>query len=336
MEPHEPVTAPAGSSRLVAGLVIVAVGFAILLNALVVDVPWGIVLSAGLVLVGLILLLNPRSRSSGAWVAVGVILTGALVVTSLVGQPLGFGEPDNVEQADFAVTDPVERIVVKVDAGRVEILAGSGNTVEVERLLRFNDERPRIDHTVTGGVLEIEADCPGSFFSIRSSCSVDHLVRVPGSVDVEIDLGAGTVLVSGLDAVVVATTGSGAIELVDLGGRITAETGSGRVVLERVSGTADVSSGSGSIRGTDVRALQIVAETGSGSINLEFGTTPEEVELQTGSGSIAVAVPAGSYRLDLDTNSGSASSTGITDDASSPRTIRATTGSGSIQVTGEE
>ena len=336
MEPQEPVTVPSGSGRLVSGLLIVAIGVAILLNTLGLDIPWGVVLPSGLVLVGVFLLLNPRSGTGGGLVAVGVILTLVLMVSSLGGQPFGFGEPDHVEQAGFVVTEPVERIVVTVDTGRVEIMAWSGASIEVERLLSFGDERPRVEHNLANGVLEIESDCPASFFSIGGSCSVDHLLRVPASVDVQIDSGAGTVRVSGLDSVVVADTGSGTIELVDLGGRVTAETGSGGIGLERISATVDISTGSGGIRGTNLTSLQMNARTGSGSINLDFDGTPDRVELETGSGSITAAVPAGPYRLDLDTNSGSATSSGITEDGSSSRTIRATTGSGSIRVTGKE
>ena len=334
MEPREPPTSPPRHSRLVVGLAIVAVGVAILLDTLAVSVRWGIVLPAAVILIGLILLLNPRSGSSVAWITVGVIMTIVLLVSSLVDQPFGWGTPDTIEQADFDVTDRVERIVVTVDAGAVEILPGTSDTIKVERQLKFDDERPRVEHTVVNGVLEIVADCPGGFI-FGSSCSVDHVLRVPASIDVEIDTGAGSVHVTGLDAVVLANTGSGGIELVNLSGRVTAETGSGGIVLERLSATADLSTGSGSIRGTDVMSLRMVAETGSGSINLGFGTAPDDLDLVTGSGSITLTVPTGSYRLDLDTNSGSSSSSGITEDAASPRTIRARTGSGSIRVNGE-
>ncbi|MGZ8755350.1 MAG: DUF4097 family beta strand repeat-containing protein [Acidimicrobiia bacterium] len=335
MEPHEPPASPVRHGRLVVGLVVVAVGVAILLDTLAVDVPWGIVLPAAVILVGLMLLLNPRSASFAALVTLGTIMTVVLLATSLVDQPFGWGTPDTIEQADFVVADRVERIVVTVDAGAVEILAWSGDTIEVERELKFDNERPRVDHTLVNGVLEIVADCPGVFFAIGSSCSVDHLLRVPASVDVHIDTGAGSVHVTGLDGMVLANTGSGGIELVNLSGRVTAETGSGGIVVERMSGTADLSTGSGSIRGTGVASLQMSAETGSGSINLGFGSAPDDLDLVTGSGSITLTVPTGSYRLDLDTNSGRWSSSGITDDAASPRIIRARTGSGSIRVDGE-
>jgi hypothetical protein len=320
---------------MVIGLAIVAVGVAILLDTLGVEVPWGIVLPSALVLVGVILLLGPRSGSSGGWVAVGAIMTIVLAVSSFIGQPFGLRSAENIEQADFVVTESVEGIIVMVDAGTVEVLAGEGGMIEVERQLNFDDERPQVDYTIVNGVLEIEADCPDSFFSIGSSCFVDHLLRVPASVDIEINSGAGSVRVTGLDGVVQADTGSGVIELVDLTGRVRADSGSGGVILDRIAATADVSTGSGSIRGNDVTSLRITAETGSGSIDLDFASAPEDVDLETGSGSVTIAVPAGSYRLDLDTNSGSTSFSGVTDDPASPRTIRTRTGSGSVRVNGE-
>ncbi len=316
------------------GLAIVALGVAVLLETLAVDVPWEFVLPVGVIVVGLILLLNPGSGATGGWIGVGVVMTVVLLVGGLGGRPFASGGPDTLEQADFVVSEEVERIVLTVDAGSVEILAVPGNTIEVQRELAYDDERPRVEHTITGGVLEIEADCPGSFFLIGSSCSVDHLLRVPAAVDVQIDSGSGSVRVSGLEGVVVANTGSGAIELVGLSGRVTAETGSGGIVLERVAATADVSTGSGSIRATAGESVQFAARTGSGSMNLEFASAPDDVELETGSGSVTIGVPSGSYRLDLDTSSGSTNFTGITDDASSPRSIQATTGSGSIRISG--
>ncbi len=316
------------------GLAIVALGVAVLFETLAVDVPWEFVLPAGVIVVGLILLLNPRSGATGGWIAVGVVMTVVMLVGGLGGRPFGLGEPDTLEQADFVVSEAVDRIVVTVDAGSVEILAVPGATIEVQRELSYDHERPRIEHAVTGRVLEIEADCPGGLFSIGSSCSVDHLLRVPAAVDVQIDSGSGSVRVSGLGGVVVANTGSGAIELVGLNGIVTAETGSGGIVLERVAATADVSTGSGSIRATAGQSVQFAARTGSGSMNLEFASIPDDVELVTGSGSITLGVPSGSYRLDLDTSSGSTSFSGITDDPTSPRSIQATTGSGSIRISG--
>jgi len=320
---------------MVVGLAIVAAGVAFLLDTLAVDVPWGILLPSAVLLVGLLLLLNPRSGSSGGWVTVGVIMTVVLLVSSLGGQPFAGGSADNIESADFVVNERVDRIIVRADAGMVEVRPGSGDIVEVERQLNFNDERPQVGFTVDEGVLEVEADCPGGFLSFGSSCSVDHLLRVPVSVEVEIDAGSGSARVAGLEGDVRVDTGSGVVELADLSGRVRAESGSGGVVLERLSGTTDVVTGSGGIRGSGLTSRRLVAATGSGSIILAFASSPDDLDLETGSGSVTITVPAGSYRLDLDTSAGSTDSPGISDDASSARTIRIRTGSGSIRVSGE-
>lgn len=319
---------------MVIGLVVVVVGIVALLDALTVNIPWGVVLPAAIVLIGLILLLNPRSAAAGGWITVGAIMTVVLLVGSFADGPLITGPVDNVEQADFDVAEPVERIVVKVDAGTIEILGGAGETVEVERRLNFNDERPRVDHTVVDGVLEIEADCPGGFFSFGQSCFVDHVLRVPASVAVEIDTGSGSVTARELEGSVLIDTGSGTIELVDVSGRVTADSGSGGIVLDGVTGEALVRTGSGGIRGHALRSLRLVGETGSGSIDVGFVTAPDDLDLQAGSGSVTVTVPVGSYRLDLDTGSGSIELVDVGDDPGSPRSIRVRTGSGSVQVNG--
>ncbi len=92
--------------------------------------------------------------------------------------------------------------------------------------------------------------------------------------------------------------------------------------------------GSGGVRGNGLTVPQLVADTGSGSIDISFSTSPEDLNLEAGSGSVTITVPAGSYDLDLDTGSGGTESTGITDDASSARSIRVRTGSGSIRING--
>ena len=61
---------------MVIGLVVVVAGIVALLDALTVNIPWGVVLPAAIVLIGLILLLNPRSAAAGGWITVGAIFIG--------------------------------------------------------------------------------------------------------------------------------------------------------------------------------------------------------------------------------------------------------------------
>ena len=321
------------SGRLVVGIVILLIGLAALLDVLAVDVPWGIVLPAALIVIGLILLIRPASGALGGWVIVGGVLTVILLVGTFSDFSINIGEPDNVEQADFVVDEPVDSIVVAIDAGTVEVMVGSGEGVHVERQIRFDDDRPDVSHSVEDRRLRIEADCRGGFFG--SACSVDHLLLVPPTVDVEIDTSAGSVVVKGIQGTVKVDTGSGSIELVDLPGSVAADSGAGGIVLDGLSGVVEVGTGSGGVRGVRLSTPSLLVDTGSGSIDVRFEAAPGDVELDAGSGSVTVVVPAGSYRLDLDTGSGSTGSSGITDDSTSPRTIRVRTGSGSIRVEGE-
>jgi hypothetical protein len=291
------------------------------------------VLPVALILIGLILLVRPTSEALGGWVIVGGVLTAILVVGTFSDFSFNIGEPDNIEQADFAVDEPVTSIVVAIDAGAVEVLVGSGDGVQVERQLRFDDDRPDVSHSVEDGRLRIEADCRGGFFG--SACSVDHILRVPPTVDMEIDTSAGSVVVNGIQGIVKVDTGSGSIDLVDLSGSVVADSGAGGIFLERLSGVVEVGTGSGGVRGLRLATPSLLVDTGSGSIDVRFETTPGDIELDAGSGSVTVVVPAGSYRLDLDSGSGSTGFSGVTDDANSARTIRVRTGSGSIRVEGE-
>jgi hypothetical protein len=317
---------------MVVGVAILAVGLVALLDVLAVNVRWGIVLPAGLILIGLFLLLNPGSGTGRGWMIVGGVLTVILLVGTFSDFSINVGTPDNIEQADFTVDETVDEIVVAIDAGSVEVVVGSGVGVRVERQLRFDDDRPDVSHSINDGRLLIEADCTGGFFG--TACSVDHVLQVPASVDLEIDTSAGSVRVNGIQGVVDVETGSGSIELVDLSGSVIADSGAGGIVLDGLSGVSEAGTGSGGVRGTRLATPSLLVDTGSGSIDLQFETSPGELDVDAGSGSVTVVVPAGSYRLDLDTGSGSTDFSGITDDTGSDRTIRIRTGSGSIRVEG--
>ncbi len=321
------------SGRLAVGILIVLVGVALLLAALDVDVPWRVVLPAAVIAVGVILLAASRSRMYGGLIVLGAILTLLTVASLGFDGPSWLGEADNVEQRDFSVTETVREIVLVVDSGSVEVVAG-GSTVEVSRELQYGDEAPSVSNRLDGDVLVIEADCGGGLRSWFSSCRVDHVLTVPAAAAIDVETGSGSIEVDGLEGSVTVHSGSGGISLSSLSGDVEAETGSGTIEVDAVSGSFDGRTGSGSMRGNRVTSPVFVGDAGSGSINIQFEAAPQRVDLATGSGSVTVTVPAGAYRLDLQSSSGSTSHTGITDDPSASRTIDVQTGSGSIRVSG--
>jgi hypothetical protein len=100
--PEAPPQGGPGLGHVVAGAVLVLIGVGWLLEALgVTDVPWRLLLPAALILVGLALTLGARSGRHGGLVAVGVVLTlavlfaGAIDILSDLPLSGGIGERDH-------------------------------------------------------------------------------------------------------------------------------------------------------------------------------------------------------------------------------------------------
>jgi hypothetical protein len=88
------------SGRLVAGLLLVLFGVGWLLEVLdVIDFPWDLLLPIALVLVGVALVVASRSGTRpGGLIAVGIVLTGVMVVGSAIDFPLGGGVGERLER----------------------------------------------------------------------------------------------------------------------------------------------------------------------------------------------------------------------------------------------
>lgn len=88
------------SGRLVAGLLLVLFGAGWLLEVLdVIDFPWDVLLPIALVLVGVALVVASRSGvRPGGLIAVGVVLTGVMLIGSAIDFPLGGGVGEREER----------------------------------------------------------------------------------------------------------------------------------------------------------------------------------------------------------------------------------------------
>jgi hypothetical protein len=129
--PQAPPQGGPGPGHVVAGAVLVLIGVGWLLEALgVTDVPWRLLLPAALVLVGLALALGARNGRHGVLVAVGVVLTLAVLFTGAIDVisdlPLsgGIGEQSNrpTTQAADAYRWGIGRMTL--DLSQVPALAG--------------------------------------------------------------------------------------------------------------------------------------------------------------------------------------------------------------------
>lgn len=88
------------SGRLVAGLLLVLFGVGWLLEVLdVIDFPWDVLLPIALILVGVAIVLASRSGARpGGLIAVGIVLTGVMVIGSAIDFPLGGGVGERLER----------------------------------------------------------------------------------------------------------------------------------------------------------------------------------------------------------------------------------------------
>lgn len=94
-----PVARP-HTGRMIAGLLLVLFGVGWLLEVLdVIDFPWDLLLPIALVMVGAALVAASRSGTGqGGLIAVGVVLTGLLVVGSAIDFPVGGGVGEREER----------------------------------------------------------------------------------------------------------------------------------------------------------------------------------------------------------------------------------------------
>jgi hypothetical protein len=146
------------SGRLVAGLLLVLFGVGWLLEVLdVIDFPWDLLLPVALVLVGVALVVASRSGARpGGLIAVGVVLTGVLVIGSAIEFPLGGGVGEREERPatvaelreeyqlgigqltvdltdlSSAQLDADARTRVRVGIGQLVVIVPEGLAVQVE------------------------------------------------------------------------------------------------------------------------------------------------------------------------------------------------------------
>lgn len=146
------------SGRLVAGLLLVLFGVGWLLEVLdVIDFPWDLLLPVALVLVGVALVVASRSGARpGGLIAVGVVLTGVMVIGSAIEFPLGGGVGEREERPatvaelrqeyqlgigqltvdltdlSSAQLDADARTRVRVGIGQLVVIVPEGLAVQVE------------------------------------------------------------------------------------------------------------------------------------------------------------------------------------------------------------
>ncbi len=186
--------------------------------------------------------------------------------------------PSKTFKDDATVAKKITAVRIDGDSGGLTVHGGKGGgAVSVHRAVTYHGDRPEgRTYRVEDGVLVL-GDC-------GDECSVDYTVEVPAGIPVSGETSNGSVSLSKVGAVDVATS-------------------SGEVELDGVTGAVDVRTSNGQITGRGLSGKRIDAETSNGSIELSPATA-QNIRAKTSNGSVTVKVPKGPYRISAQTSSG--------------------------------
>lgn len=234
--------------------------------------------------------------------AVVVALFGAFSLLDLVGRS---------EARETRPLGALRELHLETDFGDVTVRATDGAARLEIRTRRSLISRPEVKVTRDeDGRISVRTGCSGL---VSVSCSATIVAHVP----------AGTP--------VIARTGSGDLAVEGMRAGAEVRTGSGDLSLTGVTGPVAARAGSGDVKGAEIDADTLSADTGSGDIALALGAAPREVRARTGSGDLRLELPDAGYRVEVHTGSGD-EDVRVRQDPSASRVLRLDTGSGDVSV----
>jgi len=195
-------------------------------------------------------------------------------------------------EESYSVTEPVTSLRIDNQAGSIEVVPGSGETVNVMETYEYGDHAPLTRHSVADGELVLTNPGCGPRALV---CRVSYRVEVPASTTTHLTIGAGGIQVRGL------------------------------------SGTTYAKAEAGSVKVADSSARTMTAIADGGNVTASFKVVPDRVDANTAAGNVTVRVPEGVYDVDPRTEAG-LRSVSVQTDAASPHQIKAHTEAGDVSV----
>ncbi len=123
-------------------------------------------------------------------------------------------------------------------------------------------------------------------------------VLVPAGRRVSLNLAAGTVAISNVDARLLVDVASASVSARSVRGVLSVDAGSGDIEIADMNGELELDTGSGNVRITNAKGTRHNIDTGSGGVNIN-GLEGDRLVVDVGSGDIEVrGVRAGTVRLD--------------------------------------
>lgn len=251
-------------------------------------------------------------------------------------------------EEDFSFDEPVDTLVVRLDAGDVDVSARPGDRVEVHA--EFYGEDLVLDRSLEGGVLTLSAEIDHCL-----NCHIDVTIELPPDVEALVDSDSGDIVINGIRGDVTATSSSGNVsasqitaELLELRtssgnvrGRdiealeVRLETNSGNVGMDDFVGvTLRMDTDSGNVRGDGINTEDIGAGTDSGNVEIGFDQAPDSARAVSSSGNVTVDLPSGCYNISAQTSSGNVRLNNVSHSDEAPQSLELRTSSGNVTVRG--
>ena len=143
-----------------------------------------------------------------------VALAGGMAVPVLAGCYVDVGALQHRTKS-YAVSGPVQALVVNAHVGGVHVTGGAPGTVLVTEHLRFRHTAPVTTHGTSARTLTMNSTCPA-----RETCSISYDITVPRATDLRITDSVGTIRLRSLSGKVIAHTDVGNIDLSSVSGPI--------------------------------------------------------------------------------------------------------------------
>lgn len=208
---------------------------------------------------------------AGVTLGVATIVWGGIQVADLA--------MSSTERA--SATYDAAAVVELIADGRVSVLAGDDDLVDVERIARSGFTSPTYAVQQRGDRLVVRHEC-GSWFGV---CSGALQVQVPRGTEVVVRTSNGDVLARGLAGDLEAQTSDGRIEVDRITGDAQLRTSNGDVVVTDVSGDVAARTSDGRIDAHDIGG-HLDAVTSNGGV--QVGDVDGDARVRTSDGSIDV------------------------------------------------
>ena len=215
-------------------------------------------------------------------------------------------------------TDTHTRIVAAAPSIAVGVQTGDVRIVGSDRTdVRLTTKEKR--SAWGGGHVEVSGD--GARLHLGDRCDKVPVVDAPCSVSYVLEVPR--------DTAVRVIAGTGDLHAENLAGSADLRSGTGDLHVEDVRGALHLKADTGDVH-VEAPAPEASVETGTGDVDI-VASRPRSLSVQTGTGDIDIVVPDTTYAVDAQSDSGD-DHVGVHRDDTSPRRVKAHTGTGDVHV----